>query len=88
MASKFEFVATGNDTGKGGYWVSDAQGNNRVQVIDNQGNWVGGKITSTSPSSSPSTSVSTSPSTSRSTSLSSSPSTSRSSSTSSSPSAS
>lgn len=83
MASKYEFVATGN-----GYWVADKQGNNRVQIIDEEGYWVGPDVTSTSPSSSRSASVSTSPSTSPSSSVSKSVSTSPSSSVSTSPSAS
>lgn len=82
MASKHTFTAYGD-----GFWIKLASGTMK-QVIDKNGYWVGYDITSTSPSTSPSTSTSSSPSTSRSTSTSSSPSTSRSTSTSSSPSAS
>lgn len=77
-----KIVATGD-----GLWVKNSSGT-LVQVVDKDGYWVGKDITSTSPSTSPSSSVSSSPSTSRSNSVSTSPSTSPSSSVSTSPSAS
>lgn len=78
----YNIVATGN-----GLWVKNSSGV-LVQVVDENGYWVGPDITSTSPSSSPSTSPSSSASTSPSSSVSTSPSSSVSSSVSSSPSAS
>jgi len=71
----------------GSYWVKKSDGT-LVEVIDENGYWVGPDITSTSPSSSGSSSVSTSASESPSSSVSSSSSGSVSSSVSSSPSAS